>query len=108
MRCLLALAAVCAACGSSSLPDPRIAANDYARAAEAGNADAIYAMMTTSAQHERTVDQVRAVVKDESAELKEQAKAITGKDARVEATARLRYEDGEEAALELKDGRYWV
>src|SRR5208283_3790425 len=27
---------------------------------------------------------------------------------RVEATARLRYADGEEAALELREGRYWV
>ncbi len=27
---------------------------------------------------------------------------------RVEATARLRFADGEEAALELREGRYWV
>src|SRR6202000_3221951 len=28
--------------------------------------------------------------------------------ARVAATARLRYADGEEAALDLREGRYWV
>ena len=33
---------------------------------------------------------------------------MTAKDARVEAVARLRYEDGEEAQLELREGRFWI
>ena len=39
---------------------------------------------------------------------REQGKALARPGARVEATARLRFADGEEAALELRDGRYWV
>jgi hypothetical protein len=95
-------------CASSSLPDPREAASAYAKAAERGDADAIYAMMTTSAQKARSKEDVRRMVSDQRTELAEQAKAISAKDARVEATARLRFEDGEEAALDLKEGKFWV
>jgi hypothetical protein len=48
------------------------------------------------------------MVADQRTELAEQARAISAKDARVEATARLRFEDGEEAALDLKEGKFWV
>ena len=47
-------------------------------------------------------------MKEQRGELSEQAKLVTARDARVEATARLRYEDGEEAQLELRDGRFWI
>jgi hypothetical protein len=90
------------------VPDPRSAADDYATAATRGDADAIYDMMTTSAQRSRSREDVRRLVKEQRGELAEQAKLVTGRDARVEATARLRYEDGEEAQLELRDGRFWV
>ena len=48
------------------------------------------------------------MIADEHNELAEQGKALASLDVRVEATARLRYADGEEAALELRQGRYWV
>ena len=110
MRLALTTAAalLASACASSTLPDPREAASAYAAAAQAGNADAIYAMMTTRSQKERSRDEVRKVVEGEKSELAEQGKAVGAGDARVEATARLRFDDGEEAALELKEGRYWV
>lgn len=108
----LLAAATNAACTQQALPDPREAANAYAAAAQIPDArlraDAIYAMMTTTAQRERSQEDVRKIVADETSELAEQGFAIASKDARVEATARLRFEDGEEAALELRDGRYWV
>jgi hypothetical protein len=102
-----ALVFLCA-CASRSIPDPKVAADAYATAAASGNADAIYGMMTSSAQKERSPADVRRIVADERGELGEQARALSAKDARVEATARLRFEDGEEAALELRDGRFWV
>lgn len=98
----------CAACASQEVPDPRGAANEYAAAASRGDADAIYGMMTIAAQKERSRDDVRSIVKGERAELVEQGRALSAKDARVEATARMRFEDGEETALELKEGRFWV
>jgi hypothetical protein len=97
-----------AGCAGGTIPDPREAASAYARAAGRGDADAIYGMMTSSAQKERSREDVRKIVMDERQELSEQAQALSAKDARLEATARLRYEDGEETALELKEGRFWV
>ncbi|MEO7110696.1 MAG: hypothetical protein ABI183_09680 [Polyangiaceae bacterium] len=96
------------ACGESSVPDPRGAANEFAEAAARGDSDAIYEMMTDEARAARTRADVGRIVKDEKAELAEEAKLVSEKDARVEATARLRFEDGEEAALELKEGQFRV
>jgi hypothetical protein len=99
---------IVAGCGGSSVPDPRSAANEFADAAARGDSDAIYEMMTDEARAARTRADVGKIVKDEKAELAEEAKLVSEKDARVEATARLRFEDGEEAALELKEGQFRV
>ena len=95
-------------CAPRTLPDPKAAADAYAAAASRGDADAIYAMMTSSAQKGRSRDDVRAIVASERAELAEQAKALSAKDARTSATARLRFDDGEETALELEGGHFFV
>ena len=105
---LVVVAAALAGCTGHAVPDPRSAADDYAAAASRGDADAIYEMMTTSAQKSRSREDVRRLVKEQRGELAEQAKLVTARDSRVEATARLRYEDGEEAQLELRDGRFWI
>jgi hypothetical protein len=107
LTCSFALA-FASGCASRGVPDPRVAAEEYADAAKRGNGDAIYDMMTGAAQRSRSRDDVKRLVAEQRAELAEQAKEITAKDARVEATARLRYEDGEEAQLELRDGRFWI
>ncbi|HWL86690.1 MAG TPA: hypothetical protein VNO21_12860 [Polyangiaceae bacterium] len=97
-----------AGCAGRSVPDPKDAAKAYADAASRGNGDAIYEMMTESARKERSRDEVRRLVATERVELREQAQAFSAKDARAQATARLRFRDGEETALELKDGKFWV
>jgi hypothetical protein len=96
------------ACASPSVPDPRIAAAAYAAAAGRGDSSALYSMMTTSAQASRSKDTVRRVVAEEHDELADQARAFSSKDAHVEERARLRFEDGEEVALDLRGGRFWV
>lgn len=95
-------------CATSSVPDPKVAAAEYAQAASRGDADAIYEMMTVSAKRSRSRDEVRKIVKDERDELAEQARALASKEARVEATAHLAFDDGEKASLELDRGRFWV
>jgi len=108
-RGLAFLAAIAfAGCGGNSVPDPRSAADEFAEAAAHGDADAIYEMMTDEARAARTREDVRKIVKDEKAELADEAKLVSQKDARVEATARLRFDDGEEAALDLKGGEFRV
>jgi hypothetical protein len=104
----LALGGGSVGCAARSLPDPREAARTYARAASRGDAAALYAMMTTASQKARSRAEVQAIVTGEKPELADQANALAAPDVRVEATARLRYADGEEAALELSAGRYWV
>ncbi len=92
----------------SSLPDPRAAARAYAEAAEHADADAIYAMLSTSSRQARSLSEVRDIVSTERRELAQQAQQIATPASRVNATARFRYADGEVATVELYDGRYWV
>jgi hypothetical protein len=96
------------ACAARSAPDPRAAARAYGEAAARGDAGALYAMMSSSSRRDRSPDDIARVVADERAELAEQGAALTQSGSRVAATARFRYADGEEAALDLREGRYWV
>jgi phosphoglycolate phosphatase-like HAD superfamily hydrolase len=96
------------ACVSAGVPDPHDAARSYAEAAVRGDAQALYAMMTAESQRARSKDDIRNVVAGERDELAEQGRELARPDVRVEATARARYADGEEAALDLRDGRYGV
>ena len=66
-------------------------------------------MLSTPSRQARSKDEVKQMVADERDGARaSRAGSSRGADVRVEATARLRYADGEEAALELRDGRYWV
>ncbi len=97
-----------AACANGSIPDPKEAAADYARLAAKGDSERIYDMMTSEGQKDRTRDDVKKIVETERQELADQAKAMMAPSTRVQATARLRFDDGEETALELRGGRFWV
>jgi hypothetical protein len=97
-----------AACGPSSVPDPRTAVRAYADAAGRGDARALYALLTSASRLALSADQVKAIVADERPELAEQARDLDKGDIRVEAAATLRFADGEEATLDLRNGRYGV
>jgi hypothetical protein len=104
----LALFPCLAACASNAVPDPRLAAQAYASAAARGDADVLYAMLSTPSKAARGKEDTKKMLADERGELADMGKELAGPDVRVEATARLRYADGEEAALELHQGQYWV
>ena len=95
-------------CASAGVPDPHAAARAYADVAIRGDAGALFGMMTTASRQARSRDDMRKIVDDERVELAEQGRDLQSPHVRVEATARLRYADGEEAALDLHEGRYWV
>ncbi len=97
-----------ASCLASRVPDPRDAANAFATAVSRGDADAVYGMMSTSAHNARSRDDVKRILASERVELAEETHALAAKDARVESSARLRFDDGEEATLELRGGRFLV
>ncbi len=93
---------------ASRVPDPRDAARAYAEAAERGDADAILAMTTAASRRAAGDEALKARIADERAELADQGRELARADLRVEAAARLRYADGEEAALDLRAGQYRV
>jgi hypothetical protein len=95
-------------CASGAVPDPRAAAQAYAEAAMRGDSAALYALLTKASREARSRAEVTAIVDNERTELSEQGRDLLRPDLRVDATALLRYADGEEAALDLRDGRYGV
>jgi hypothetical protein len=108
-RAAIALLALgVSACASGSVPDPRAAAQAYAEAAAKGDTDRLYAMLSAKSKASRSKEDTMKMLADERGELASQGQELAGRDVRVEATARLRYADGEEAALELRSGHYWV
>lgn len=104
---LVLASAVVAGC-ASAVPDPRGAVEEYRRAAERGDGDALYAMLTEGGQRERSRDDVKRAVAEQRGELAERGKLFAAADTRVEAVARLRFDDGEEATLDLRQGRFQV
>ncbi len=104
----LLCASVAAGCAASAVPDPRSAVRAYSDAAARGDAAALYGLLTADARASLDLDEVKAIVASERADLAEQAKDLEQGEVRVEASARLRFADGEEASLDFRDGRYGV
>lgn len=96
------------ACSRPVVPDPRDAAREYAEAAERGDSDALYEMMTSDARRKYGRKGVARAVKNARAELKARGKALASESSEVEATARVAYADGEQATLEITDGEFRV
>jgi hypothetical protein len=105
---LLALPLLLAACGGSSIPDPKDAVQAYAAAAARGDADAIYGMLSEKGQRSLSREEVRRLVTEEKQELGEQAKALSAPGLAVKAQARVRWPDGEDATLELEGGTFHI
>jgi hypothetical protein len=91
-----------------AVPDPKEAAEAYAQAAEKGDADAIYAMLSSRSKATTSKAEVEKAVASSKAELADQAKEIRAGLGAITAVARLHFEDGAEAALTLKDGKFWI
>lgn len=106
LLCLIPLVAACAREGS--IPDPKDAADAYAAAAERGDADAIYAMLSARSRAATSKSEVEKAVVSSKAELSDQAKAVRAAEGAIVAVARLRFDDGSEAALVLKDGNFGI
>lgn len=100
---LAILAILAAACASSTIPPPEEAIKAYAEAAQKGDADAIYDMLTHKGRAALSRDEVRKIVAEERAELADQAKSLAGQNVGVKTRARVRYPDGEIATLELDE-----
>lgn len=99
---VVALASLALGCGRPALPDPKVAARAYADAAARGDANRLHALLTREAQRTYGAPRVAELVRDERAELRARAAAVTARDARVEATATLVLADGGRVELALE------
>jgi hypothetical protein len=95
-------------CTGRALPDPRAAADDYARALETGDSDAVYEMLTSDARREHGRRGVQKLLRGSKQELLRNARAVTGERSKVEMRATLRFADGEQAELPVDDGEFRV
>src|SRR3954464_6513162 len=83
------------ACASPRLPDPKLAAARYAEAARAGDSERIYALLSSQAQRDYGRQGTRALVEQAKGELSRQGAALLSPATRVQASAEIRFEDGE-------------
>jgi hypothetical protein len=95
-------------CASQRVPDPKVTARAYASAAQRGDADAIYALLTPEGQRSLGAAGTKQLVKESRSELGRTAQGLESEGARVEASAEARFSDGESATLVLEDGRFKV
>jgi hypothetical protein len=102
------LAGLAVACAEARLPDPKLAAAQYAEAARAGDSERIYGMLSREAQRDYGRQGTRRLVEQAKAELSRQGNALLSPASRVQASAEIRFQDGESALFELEDGAFHV
>jgi len=95
-------------CAGESLPDPKLAAAEYAARVEKGDADGVYALLSSDAQRSYGKSGVRRMIDESKTELARTARAVAAEGGKVEVRATLRYADGEQASLEVEHGQFRV
>lgn len=95
-------------CGASKLPEPKVAAEEYLRAAAEGDEDAVYAMMTERAQRNVSREEVKGLLERDEKEFRARRVAFTKDDVKVTGRAMLFLGADQTAALSLENGRFWV
>ena len=90
------------------MPDPRVAAEEYAQAVEKGDSSAVYELLTSDAQRRHGKQGVKKLAAESKNELLKNARAVSSGDSKVEMTATVRFADGEQAELEVQDGKFRV
>jgi hypothetical protein len=100
------LAGLALGCAEARLPDPKLTAQRYAEAARAGDSERIYALLSSEAQRDYGRQGTRRLVEQAKGELSRQGAALLSPASRVQASAAIRFEDGESALFELEDGTF--
>lgn len=108
LACAFMTALAVGACARPEVPDARDAARAYAEAAQRGDHQAIFAMLTREAQTAYGPEGTAELVKDARQELAHQGQSLLGPGVRVEAVATYRLEDGESVELELGEEGFRV
>jgi hypothetical protein len=95
-------------CAKPRVADPMPAVRAYAVAAQRGDAEALYAMLSARSRRDLGLDGTRRLVAETRNELRQSAEALSEPGVEVEAVAEVRYDDGERASLELEDGVFKI
>jgi hypothetical protein len=105
---LLSSLALLAGCGREALPDPKQAAARWAQAAESGDDTKVYELLSADARRAYGPEGTRQLMRDNRREIAANARAVGAAEAKVEATAVVRFTDGEQAVLEIEEGSFRV
>ena len=100
---MLATLVLAAGCATRIIPDPVVAARQYADAVKAGDVDAVYEMLDEDAKKSITRERLGQLLNAQKQELAEQAKALQGPLVTAKTTARMRFVDGDDVVLERTD-----
>ncbi|MEO8904711.1 MAG: hypothetical protein ABI488_20015 [Polyangiaceae bacterium] len=103
---LLALGGLAVGCAEARMPDPKLAAAQYAEAAKNGDSERIYALLSREAQRDFGHEGTHDLVQQAKAELSRQGAALLGPALRVQAAAEISFADGESALFELEHGAF--
>ena len=88
------------------MPDPKLCAAKYAEAARSGDSERIYALLSREAQRDFGQQGTRELVQQAKAELGRQGTALLAPGGQVQASAEIRFDDGESALFDLQDGAF--
>jgi len=101
---MLALSALLGlSCASPRVADPAQAVEAYRQATLRGDANALYALLTTRSQRELGPQRTRELMRDGTQELARAAKRLSDSSVQPDVVARVRFEDGESTELVLED-----
>jgi hypothetical protein len=95
-------------CSRQNLPDPKLTVAEYAARIEKGDADGVYALLSSDAQRAHGKAGVRRLVDESRTELSRTARAVVGSSTKLQMQATVRYADGEQASLDVEDGEFRV
>jgi len=93
-------------CAEARLPDPKLVAARYAEAARTGDSERIYLLLSSEAQRDFGRQGTKRLVEQAKPELRRQGSALLAPERHVQASAEIRFEDGESALFELEDGAF--
>jgi hypothetical protein len=100
------LAGLAGGCAEARMPDPKLCAESYAEAARSGDSERIYALLSREAQRDFGHQGTRELVQQAKSELRRQGTALLAPSAQVQASAEIRFDDGESALFDLQDGAF--
>jgi hypothetical protein len=91
-------------CSQSAIPDPRPAAQAYARAIERRDVDALFELLDAPSRQALTKSELARLLATSYPELRRQARAFARPDAEVTSQVRVAYSAGRVAYLSVEGG----